>query len=126
MSPRLSAQSSSFWLGGRGRASARVLYLRSALRAGAERPALLAVYALQTFPIVPRYDQLVLPFGLGIAAVTLLYWTLWEFDRYGTWLGEGVVRSAVALGAVGILALVLRLARVADEHFADRRRPDES
>lgn len=75
---------------------------------------------------MPRYDQLVLPFGLGIAAVTLLYWTVWEFDRYGRWLGEGVVRSAVVLGAVGVLALVLRMALMTDSHFADRRRPDES
>lgn len=75
---------------------------------------------------MPRYDQLVLPFGLGIAAATLLYWTLWEVDQYGAILGEGIVRAAVALGAVGVLALVLRLAHVTDRHVANRRRADDS
>jgi hypothetical protein len=75
---------------------------------------------------VPRYDQLVLPFGLGIAAATMLYWTLWEFDRYGVFVGEGVVRAAVGLGAVGVLALVLRLAHMTDRHVVNRRRADDS
>jgi hypothetical protein len=73
---------------------------------------------------VPRYDQFILPFGLGIAVAALLYWSAWELDRYGMWLGEGVIRAAVALGAVGVFSLVLRVAhgmaeRVTEHHGRD-------
>ena len=74
---------------------------------------------------VPRFDQLVLPFGLGIAAATLAYWTLWEYHHFGEFVGEGVVRAAVALGAVGALSLVLRLARATDRRLVHRRSPDD-
>ncbi len=74
---------------------------------------------------MPRFDQLVLPFGLGIAAATLLYWTVWEFDQYGEFVGEGVVRAAVALGAVGVLSFVLYLARTTEQHFVAGGRADD-
>jgi hypothetical protein len=63
----------------------------------------------------PRFDRIVLPFGLGLAAATFAYWTAVEYDRYGRWLGEGAVRGALVLGAVGLLALVLRMAIWAEE-----------
>ena len=34
-----------------------------------------------------------------------------EYERYGRWMGEGAVRAAFVLGAVGVLSLVLRLAQ---------------
>ena len=73
---------------------------------------------------MPRYDQFVLPFGLGIAAAALLYWSAWELDTYGMWLGEGVVRATVVLGAVGVLALVLRLAQRTTDRFSEKHRFD--
>ena len=68
---------------------------------------------------MPRFDQLLLPFGLGLAALTFVYWTSVGFARYGRWTSEGVLRAAFVLGAVGAFALVLRLAQWLDE----RNRP---
>lgn len=59
---------------------------------------------------MPRFDQLLLPFGLGIAAVAFVYWTALGYTYHGMFTGEGAFRAAFALGAVGVLALVLRLA----------------
>lgn len=70
-------------------------------------------------PPVYRFDRLVLIFGLGIAAMTLLYWTMMEYDRFGRWMGEGALRAAVVLGAMGLLSLVLRLGQWVES----RRRP---
>ncbi len=60
---------------------------------------------------MPRFDQILLPFGLGIAAAAFVYWTALGYSHYGVFTGDGAFRAAFALGAVGLLALVLRLAQ---------------
>jgi hypothetical protein len=55
--------------------------------------------------------RLVLPFGLAIAAATFVYWTVLGYLRVGAWTSEGLFRALFALGAILLLALVLRCVR---------------
>ena len=55
--------------------------------------------------------RLVLPFGLVIAASAFVYWTALGYLRFGAWLPEGLLRATFALGAVLLLAGVLRIAQ---------------
>lgn len=56
------------------------------------------------------FHKLVLPFGLGIAFGAFVFWTALGYLRYGGWTTEGLFRAVFALGAVLLLAGVLRLA----------------
>lgn len=55
--------------------------------------------------------KLVLPFGLVLAAVTFVFWTVLGYLRFDAWSPEGLFRAVFVLGAVGLLAGVLRLAQ---------------
>lgn len=56
-------------------------------------------------------ERLVLGIGCGIAAAAYVYWTA-EAVRLGAgWTSAASLRAAVALGAVLLLALVLRVVR---------------
>ena len=59
----------------------------------------------------PPFYKLVLPFGLALAAAALTYWTALDRLHFGVWLPDGLVRAVVVLGAVLLLAGVLRLAQ---------------
>ena len=56
-------------------------------------------------------ERLVLGFGVAIAAVTYAYWT-WELPALSALPAQ---RAGFALGAVLLLALVLRAVRRVDE-----------
>lgn len=56
-------------------------------------------------------SQLVLPFGLLLAAATFAYWTLLGYARFSVWTTEGLFRAVFVLGAVLLLSGILRLAR---------------
>lgn len=56
-------------------------------------------------------EQLVLGFGVAIAAATYLYWT-WELPSLSSLPAE---RAGFGLAAVLLLALVLRAVRAVDE-----------
>lgn len=56
-------------------------------------------------------DRLVLPFGLVLGLGALVYWTVLGYLRFGAWLSEGLLRAVFVLGAVLLLAGVLRWAR---------------
>ena len=58
----------------------------------------------------PRYT-LVLTFGLVLAAAAFVYWTVIGYAHFDTWTPDGLFRAVFVLGAVGLLAGVLRLAR---------------
>jgi hypothetical protein len=59
--------------------------------------------------------RLVLPFGLVIALAAFAYWTALGYLRFGAWTPEGFSRALFALGAVLLLAAVIRCAQwVAD------------
>ena len=56
-------------------------------------------------------ERLVLAFGVGIAVVAYGYWTV-QGLRFGEgWTGVASLRAGVVLGAVLLLALVLRAAK---------------
>ncbi len=55
--------------------------------------------------------QLVLPFGLVLAAATFAYWTVLGYLRFNSWTPEGLFRAVFVLGAVLLLSAVLRLVR---------------
>ena len=57
------------------------------------------------------YDRLVLPFGFVVALAAFVYWTALGYQRFAAWTPEGLFRAVFALGAVLLLAGVLRLAR---------------
>lgn len=61
-------------------------------------------------------DQLVLPFGLVLAAGTFVYWTVLGYVRFSAWTPEGVFRAVFVLGVVLLLSGVLRLARWITNH----------
>ncbi len=69
-----------------------------------------------TPPPVYRFDRLLLIFGLAIAACTFAYWTMLEYERFGRWMGEGLLRAVVVLGAMGVLAVVFWLAQWLEDH----------
>ncbi len=56
-------------------------------------------------------DKLVLLFGLVIAAGTFVYWTVLGYLHFETWTPDGLFRAVFVLGAVLLLAGVLRLAQ---------------
>lgn len=59
---------------------------------------------------LPSY-KLILSFGLGIAAVTFVFWTVLGYLRFEAWTPDGLFRAVFVLGAVLLLAAVLRLVR---------------
>ncbi len=60
--------------------------------------------------------SLVLPFGLVLAAVSLVYWTVFDYLRFETWTPEGLFRAVFVLGAVLLLSGILRLVRWITTH----------
>ena len=57
------------------------------------------------------FYKLVLPFGLGIAAFTYVFWTVLGYRHFAQWTPDGLLRATFALGAVLVLAGVLWLAQ---------------
>lgn len=62
-------------------------------------------------PVKTPLEKLVLPFGLAIAVAAFVFWTVLGYLRFGVWVHEGLLRAVVALGAVLLLAGVIRCAR---------------
>ena len=61
------------------------------------------------------YDRLLLPLGLVVALAAFVYWTALGYRYFDAWTPEGLFRAVFALGAVLLLAGVLRLARYVTE-----------